>query len=155
MPQIAKKPEESHHTNARKNDQIAKEKMERDYNARMRAAKSDITVGDEVLLKQRKENKFTTLCHKTRYKVIRRRGSAVVIKGRSGDELMRNVSQFKKLKVPKVDKQKIKVDGNEQVRSGDPCSSSSQTGQMRQRTLAASRITPWKSYPKRMRSKVG
>ena len=123
--------------------------MERDYNARMRATKSDIIVGDEVLLKQRKENKFTTLYNNTRYKVIRRRGSAVVIKGPSGEELMRNVSQFKKLKVPKVDKQQIEVDGN------DPCSSSSQTGQMRQRTLAASRITPWKSYPKRMRNKVG
>ena len=98
----------------------------------MRATESDITVGDEVLLKQRKENTFTTLYNKIRYKVIRRRGSAVVIKGPSGEELMINVSQLKKLKVLKVDKQQVEVDGNEHVPSGDSCSSSSQTGQMRQ-----------------------
>ncbi len=55
-----------------------------------------VTVGDQVLLKQDKVDKFSTTFNKTPHKVIRKDGNNVVVKSPSGATYSRNTTFVKK-----------------------------------------------------------
>ena len=61
-----------------------------------RAKHSDVTVGDQVLLKQDKVDKFSTTFNKTPHKVIKKNGNNVVVKSPSGATYSRNTTFVKK-----------------------------------------------------------
>ena len=92
-----------HHDLVKRRDvKTNKEKMKTLYDRRMNVSETDIEVGDIVLMnivlmKQKKENKLSTLYRDVEYKVIKAKGTGFVIRGTGGEELLRNVSQLKKL----------------------------------------------------------
>lgn len=61
-----------------------------------RAEYSDVTVGDQVLLKQDKIDKFSTTFNNTPHKVISKDGNNVVVKSSSGAIYSRNTTFVKK-----------------------------------------------------------
>jgi transposase InsO family protein len=61
-----------------------------------RARHSDITVGDRVLLQQRKTNKLSTMFEPSPYDVIERRGNEVTIQSQGGTLYKRNISHVKR-----------------------------------------------------------
>ena len=86
-----------HHDLVKRRDKTKKEKMKTLYDRGMNVSETDIEVGDIVLMKQKKENKLSTLYRDIEYKVIKAKGTGFVIRGTGGEELLRNVSQLKKL----------------------------------------------------------
>ena len=79
IPQYKEKLQGRHHKEAKRKDEVAKEKT--------KVATTDIEVGDKVLLKLKKTNKVSTIYGKTKYTV---KGTGLVIKGMNGAELLRN-----------------------------------------------------------------
>lgn len=79
----------------------AKNKLrQKEYaDAKRSAEHSIIEAGDEVLLKQSRENKLDTNFEPTPYKVIQKEGNAILIES-DGVRKMRNVSHVKKLEKP-------------------------------------------------------
>lgn len=61
-----------------------------------RAKYSDVSVGDQVLLKQDKKDKFTTTFDKTPHKVISKHGNNVVVQSPSGATYSRNTTFVKR-----------------------------------------------------------
>ena len=61
-----------------------------------RAKPSDVSVGDQVLLKQDKTDKFTTTFNKTPHKIISKDGNNVVVQSPSGATYSRNTTFVKK-----------------------------------------------------------
>ncbi|XP_046858634.1 uncharacterized protein K02A2.6-like [Xenia sp. Carnegie-2017] len=84
------------HKEAQANNFEAKSKGRELANKR-RTKESDIRVGDKVLLKQRKKDKFTTKFVQTPYTVIYRRGAKVVAENHN-HQITRNTSFFKKIR---------------------------------------------------------
>ena len=85
------------HNEAKMNDAKAKTRA-RDYaNEKRHAKQSNLTMGDKVLLKQRKRNKFTTKFELEPYTIIERKGTKVVAKN-GRNTVTRNASFFKKIK---------------------------------------------------------
>ncbi|XP_046862897.1 uncharacterized protein K02A2.6-like [Xenia sp. Carnegie-2017] len=85
------------HKEAQAKDFEAKSKGRELANKRRRTKESDIRVGDKVLLKQRKKDKFTTKFEQTPYTVIYRRGAKVVAENHN-HQITRNTSFFKKIR---------------------------------------------------------
>ena len=80
----------------RDRDNIAKQKG-KEYSDQKRQAKlRDINVGDEVLLKQRKQNKLTPTFESQPYTVMQRNGPEIVIQSPAGVKYKRNVAHTKK-----------------------------------------------------------
>ena len=80
----------------RRKDKEAKEKMKQ-YADRKRYVKySDLTVGDLVLVRQKRTKKIDTPFNPTPYKIIMRKGSMVTAKSANGHQLTRNVTFFKR-----------------------------------------------------------
>ena len=75
-------------------DQIAKEKMKEKADTKRRAQKSSIDIGQTVLVRQKKENKFTTRFDPRPFKVVRKSGTMVTAY-RDGKYITRNISLFK------------------------------------------------------------
>lgn len=63
---------------------------------RRRAKQSEVEVGDQVLVKAEKLNKFTTNFHPTPYTVIDKTGSNVFVESPSGAQYSRNTTHVKK-----------------------------------------------------------
>ena len=85
------------HKEAKTNDAKAKTRA-RDYaNKRRHAKSSDLKVGEKIILKQRKRNKFTTKFELEPYTIIERKGTKVVAKN-GRHTVTRNTSFFKKIK---------------------------------------------------------
>ena len=57
-------------------------------------------MGDIVLVRQEKQNKFTTKFNQTPYTVINRKGLEVTARSRNNHIVRRNVSHFKKIPRP-------------------------------------------------------
>ena len=57
-------------------------------------------MGDTVLVRQEKQNKFTTKFNQTLYTVINRKGSEVTARSRNNQRVRRNLSHFKKIPRP-------------------------------------------------------
>ncbi len=77
-------------------DEQAKGKMKENADRRSRAKESEIQVGDTVLLRQRKKNKWSTRFDPAPFQVVRRKGTMVTVV-RNEKYVTRNVSQFKKI----------------------------------------------------------
>ena len=82
---------------ARKRDAGAKDKMKAYADRKTGARSSPVKEGDTVLLKQKKENKFSTNFGIKPYRVEQRQGSMVIVKGADGRRTARNVTHVKKV----------------------------------------------------------
>ena len=85
------------HQQARDNERKRKEYNEGYAHRKQRTKKSDIQVGDCVLVKQERNNKLTPNYNPTPYVVIRREHSRVTAKSKDGHTITRNVSHFKRI----------------------------------------------------------
>ena len=76
------------------NDKNAKFKMKEKADKRRRAKESDLKVGDTVLARQRKHDKFSMRFDPNPFRVFRKKGTMVTAY-RSGKYITRNISRFK------------------------------------------------------------
>jgi len=86
------------HLLAQKNDSEAKERMKREYDARMRARECNIGIGSTVLVKQERKNKLMAAWDPNPYTVTLINGSLVTAKRTypTRHEITRNSSFFKR-----------------------------------------------------------
>ena len=84
------------HLDIQEKDEKAKEKMKQNADRRAHSKPSDIKVGETVLIRQRKKNKFTTKFDPSTFQVVRVRGT-MVRAVRNEKYATRNISQFKKV----------------------------------------------------------
>ena len=63
------------------------------------AKSSDITVGDQVLVRQERKDKFSTPFNPTPYRVVSKTGNSVVVEAPSGTQYSRNTSHVKRFMV--------------------------------------------------------
>eukprot|EP00795_Rhopilema_esculentum_P004247 gene4247-20438_t len=85
------------HKEARINEERSRSYQETYANKRRKARKSNLQVGDTVLVRQQKKDKLTTRFSKTPYKVVNRKGTQITTEDSSHRRVTRNVSFFKKL----------------------------------------------------------
>ncbi|CAH0729588.1 unnamed protein product, partial [Brenthis ino] len=64
---------------------------------RRHAQISDLTTGDKILIKQRKENKLTKLFSPEEHTVVSKKGNAVVAQSQDGKIIKRNSTHFQKV----------------------------------------------------------
>ncbi|CAB4026668.1 Retrovirus-related Pol poly [Paramuricea clavata] len=82
---------------ARDNEKTRQE-LNREYaNQRRNTRKSDLQVGDYVLVRQEKKNKLTANFNHKPYKVIKKTGSEILAQSKDGHIVKRNVSHFKRI----------------------------------------------------------
>ena len=79
-----------------KRDADAKQKMKRNADANRLAKESTIVVGDVVLVKQRKQNKFSCKFNPNPYTVISKKGTMITAENQN-HKITRNISFFKKI----------------------------------------------------------
>ena len=96
LPQINAESETKCHEEVKKRDSTAKAKMKVYADSKSSAKSSEISVGDTVLVRQRKKNKLTMKFDPSPYQVTKRKGSRVTA-SRNGTHITRNVSFFKKI----------------------------------------------------------
>ena len=96
LPGLMLKKHLNRHNEAKKNDEVAKQKQKEYADKKRHARPSDIAVGDTVLVKQDKKNKLSTRFNTTPYIVISRQGSKVTAENDTHC-ITRNVSSFKRL----------------------------------------------------------
>ena len=105
-------------------DALAKLKRKEYADNRRSAEPSNIAEGDEVLLRQTRENKLSPAFEPDPYKVIQKEGNAVVIENGEGNRKMRNVAHMKKLwrpEEPETDSQEsVQEDNGIQSEKQDP-----------------------------------
>ena len=80
----------------RDKDTQAKKKMKERADKRSRSCQPNIQIGDTVLVRQKKKDKFTTKFDPAPYKVIEVKGSMVTAT-RNERDITRNVSHFKRI----------------------------------------------------------
>ena len=96
LPEIVK-PEKTPMDDAvRSKDALAKERMKERADKRFRTRKSNIRIGDTVLVRQKKKDKFTTKFEPAPYRLIEIKGSMITAV-RNERFMTRNVSHFKKI----------------------------------------------------------
>ena len=89
------------HKRARENE-ITKQKYNKQYaDNRRNANTSNIKIGDQVLVRQPRQNKLTSRFSTTRYTVTERNKSQVTARSRNGHTITRNVSHFKPILISK------------------------------------------------------
>ena len=71
--------------------------MKKHSDERSRAKISDIQIGDTVLIRQKKVNKWSTKFDTSPFKVVRRKGT-MITGTRNGKFVTRNISHFKKIR---------------------------------------------------------
>ena len=96
LPQLTTESKSKTHRALKKRDAEEKEKMKKNRDKASRAKESEIDVGDTVLVKQVKNNKFSTKFDARPYKVTRKKGTMITAE-RNDHTITRNVSHFKKL----------------------------------------------------------
>ncbi|XP_065060965.1 uncharacterized protein K02A2.6-like [Rhopilema esculentum] len=97
LPCSIKTSKSKRHREAQENDAVGKEKMKSYADKRRHTKISDIKVGDTVLLKQDKKNKFSANFESTTYKVIYRKGSRVTAERQDGRKVTRKLAFSKSL----------------------------------------------------------
>ena len=80
----------------RDRDHELKEKGKMYSDKRRNARKSDIKAGDKVLMKQGKENKFSTQFRPDPFKAVDKTGNSVLVESDKGVRYRRNVTHLKK-----------------------------------------------------------
>lgn len=63
----------------------------------MNARPSDVQVGDQVLVRQEKKDKFSTSFDPSPFQVVSKTGNSVVVESQGGTQYSRNTSHVKKL----------------------------------------------------------
>ena len=81
----------------RERDALNKLRQKEYADTRRSAEHSIIEEGDEILLKQTRENKLDTNFEPAPYKVIQKDGNALLLENKEGVRKMRNVAHVKKL----------------------------------------------------------
>eukprot|EP00794_Sanderia_malayensis_P004215 gene4215-4778_t len=79
------------------NDEKAKAAMKNYADTRNRSKESNINIGDVVLVKQPKRNKFTTRFNPDKYSVIAKNGTMITAENSKGHKITRNISFFRKV----------------------------------------------------------
>ena len=103
LPVITKKIIINRHKEARDNEETRKGRNKEYADHRRKAKKSEIKVGDYVLVRQEKKNKLTANFNHEPYKVIKKAGVEITAQRNNGHRITRNVSHFKKIKKPEDD----------------------------------------------------
>lgn len=67
---------------------------------RRNAKESDVNVGDFVLLKQKREDKFSTNFNPNPMQIVRKDGNSVLVESQEGAKYRRNTTHVKKFNVP-------------------------------------------------------
>jgi transposase InsO family protein len=83
------------HETARRNDEIAKAKMEKEYNCRMRTRESQLKVGSRVLIKLKKNRKAVSAWNVDEPYVVTGIKGSMITASRQGHTTTRNSSFFK------------------------------------------------------------
>ena len=96
IPHVDKKLTDKTLALAQQRDREQKAKMKKYADNRSKAKHVDINIGDKVLVKQKKINKFSSKYDSNPYEVTRIQGSALTLQ-RNGKSIMRNVGLVKKL----------------------------------------------------------
>ncbi|KAL8562268.1 hypothetical protein ACOMHN_037224 [Nucella lapillus] len=81
----------------RQHDANQKQKMKQYADSRRRAHTADIQVGDNVLVRQPRENKLTSFYDPAPREVILKKGPMITASRRGGNPITRNVAFFKKI----------------------------------------------------------
>ena len=80
----------------RENDKNAKQRMKENADRRSRAQERIVEIGDLVLVRQKRKNKFSTKFDPKPYRVVRVKGTMITA-CRDGHYVTRNISFYKKL----------------------------------------------------------
>ena len=96
LPQVVAVPDQNKDQILRQKDDQAKKKMKQYADMKRKAKDSTIQVGDTVLVRQRKDSKFTSKFDPRPFKVVRKKGTMVTA-NRNGKFITRNTSMFKKV----------------------------------------------------------
>ena len=96
QPQIVRESQAENHAIVLMKDQQAKAKMKENADTKRRAKHSTIQIGDIVLLRQRKQNKFSMKFDPSPYWVTHKKGTMLTAT-RNGRSVTRNTSLFKKV----------------------------------------------------------
>ena len=103
LPVINSKKIVNQHKEARDNEKTRQERNREYANQRRNTRKSDLQVGDYVLVRQEKKNKLTANFNHKLYKVIKKTGSEILAQSKDGHIVKRNVSHFKQINKPRED----------------------------------------------------
>ncbi len=100
IPVITKKKITNRHKEARDNENTRRQRNKEYADHRRNARKSDIEIGDYVLVRLEKKKKLTANFNPEPYKVIKETGVEITAQRKNGHKITRNVSHFKKIKKP-------------------------------------------------------
>ena len=95
LPVLQKRNIINRHRQARQNEESKKEYNKKYADNKRNVKKSDIKVGDRVLVKQQKQNKLTSQYSEVPYTITNRQHSRVTARNKYGHIITRNVSHFK------------------------------------------------------------
>ena len=101
LPILVKRTVVNRHKEARQNEKKRQEYNEKYANNKSGVKKSDLKVGDNVLVRQERKNKLTSPFNPTPYVVTKREQSRVTARNARGHVITRNVSHFKLIPKPK------------------------------------------------------
>ncbi|CAB3991864.1 Retrovirus-related Pol poly from transposon [Paramuricea clavata] len=101
LPVINSKKIVNRHKEARDNEKTRQERNREYANQRRNTRKSDLQVGDYVLVRQEKKNKLTANFNHKPYEVIKKTGSEILAQSKDGHIVKRNVSHFKRINKPR------------------------------------------------------
>ena len=101
LPVINSKKIVNRHKEARDKEKTRQERNREYANQRRNTRKSDLQVGDYVLVRQEKKNKLTANFNHKPYKVIKKTGSEILAQSKDGHIVKRNVSHFKRINKPR------------------------------------------------------
>ena len=85
---------------ARDNEITRKERNKEYADHRRKAKKSEIEIGDYVLVRQQRKNKLTANFNPEPCKVVKKTGVEIIAQRNNDQKITRNVSHFKKIKKP-------------------------------------------------------
>ena len=83
LPELNRETKDGVNEAARDRDSLKKELGKQYTDSHRHAKESSVTVGDEVLLQQRKQDKFSTHFEPVPYKVVEKTGSQVTIQSKT------------------------------------------------------------------------
>ena len=99
LPFLQKRNIVNRHREARENE-ISKQLYNKQYTNRRNVTKSNLKVGDYVLVKQQRQNKLIPNFNETPYTITHRCNSRVIARNEIGHIITRNLSHFKSIPKP-------------------------------------------------------
>ena len=97
LPQITKPISNELHDEVRSKDAESQQKMKENFTKRFHPRESQITVGDNILIKQSKKNQLSSFYKPHPFTVTSRKGSMITITDSKGSSYARDVSEAKKI----------------------------------------------------------